>query len=43
MKVLVETIARALVDHPDDVKVATGAGPQATTVEVRVHPAAWVR
>jgi len=38
MKELVEVIARALVDHPDDVKVATIEGPQATTVELRVHP-----
>ena len=38
MKELVETIARALVDHPEDVKVATVEGPQATVVELRVHP-----
>jgi len=38
MKELVEHIARALVDHPDDVKVATVDGPQATVVELRVHP-----
>jgi predicted RNA-binding protein YlqC (UPF0109 family) len=38
MKELVEYIARALVDHPDDVKVATIEGPQATVVELRVHP-----
>ena len=38
MKELVEVIARALVDHPDDVKVETVAGPQATSVELRVHP-----
>lgn len=38
MKELVETIAKALVDHPDDVKVATIEGPQATVVELRVHP-----
>ena len=38
MKELVEFIARALVDHPDDVKVATIEGPQATVVELRVHP-----
>jgi predicted RNA-binding protein YlqC (UPF0109 family) len=38
MKELVELIARALVDHPDEVKVATIEGPQATVVELRVHP-----
>ena len=38
MKELVEVIARALVDHPDDVKVETVDGPQATVVELRVHP-----
>jgi predicted RNA-binding protein YlqC (UPF0109 family) len=38
MKELVEAIARALVDHPEDVQVATVEGPQATTVELRVHP-----
>ncbi len=38
MKELVEQIARALVDHPDGVKVATVEGPQATVVELRVHP-----
>jgi hypothetical protein len=34
MKELVEVIARALVDHPDDVKVETVDGPQATIVEL---------
>ncbi len=38
MKELVEAIAKALVDHPEDVKVAAIEGPQATTVELRVHP-----
>lgn len=37
MKELVETIARSLVDHPDEVKVASVEGPQATVVELRVH------
>ena len=37
MKELVEVIARALVDHPDDVKVNTVEGPHTTTVELRVH------
>jgi predicted RNA-binding protein YlqC (UPF0109 family) len=38
MKELVEQIARALVDHPDDVKVETVDGPQSTVLELRVHP-----
>jgi len=38
MKELVTLIARALVDHPDDVKVETVDGPQSTVVELRVHP-----
>jgi uncharacterized protein len=37
MKELVELIARALVDHPEDVKVDTVDGPQATTLELRVN------
>jgi hypothetical protein len=37
MKELVAVIAKALVDHPDDVKVETVDGPQATIVELRVH------
>jgi uncharacterized protein len=38
MKDLVETIARALVDHPDDVKVKSGEGAQVTVLELQVHP-----
>jgi len=38
-----EVIARALVDHPDDVKVETVDGPQATVVELRVHPEDWAK
>ena len=38
MKELVETIARALVDHPDDVKVTSVDGSQVTVLELRVHP-----
>jgi uncharacterized protein len=38
MKELVETIARALVDHPDDVKVKSGQGAQVTVLELQVHP-----
>jgi predicted RNA-binding protein YlqC (UPF0109 family) len=38
MKELVETIARALVDHPDDVQVNSVDGSQVTVLELRVHP-----
>jgi predicted RNA-binding protein YlqC (UPF0109 family) len=38
MKELVEAIARALVDHPDDVKVTSVDGSQVTVLELRVHP-----
>jgi predicted RNA-binding protein YlqC (UPF0109 family) len=37
MKELVESIAKALVDHPDDVEVKCIAGAQATILELRVH------
>jgi uncharacterized protein len=38
MKELVETIARALVDHPEQVQVKSGGGAQVTVLELRVHP-----
>jgi predicted RNA-binding protein YlqC (UPF0109 family) len=38
MKDLVEAIARALVDHPEDVKVNAVDGSQVTVLELRVHP-----
>ena len=38
MKELVESIARALVDRPDDVQVRSVEGSQATVLELRVHP-----
>jgi uncharacterized protein len=38
MKELVEAIARALVDHPEDVKVNSVEGSQVTVLELRVHP-----
>jgi predicted RNA-binding protein YlqC (UPF0109 family) len=38
MKELVEAIAKALVDHPEDVKVSTVEGSQVTVLELRVHP-----
>jgi uncharacterized protein len=37
MKELVEAIARALVDHPEDVKVRSVESSQATVLELRVH------
>jgi predicted RNA-binding protein YlqC (UPF0109 family) len=37
MKELVENIARALVDHPEDVQVKSGEGAQVTVLELRVH------
>jgi len=38
MKELVEAIAKALVDHPDDVQVKSAEGSQMTVLELRVHP-----
>jgi predicted RNA-binding protein YlqC (UPF0109 family) len=38
MKELVEAIAKALVDHPEDVKVKSAEGSQMTVLELRVHP-----
>jgi predicted RNA-binding protein YlqC (UPF0109 family) len=38
MKELVELIAKALVDHPDQVQVRAVEGEQVTVLELRVHP-----
>jgi uncharacterized protein len=38
MKELVEAIARALVDNPDQVHVRAIEGEQVTVFELRVHP-----
>ena len=38
MKALVEEIAKALVDHPEDVVVKAVEGEQVTVLELRVHP-----
>jgi uncharacterized protein len=38
MRDLVESIAKALVDHPDEVKVSAVDGEQVTVLELRVHP-----
>ncbi len=37
MKELVEAIARALVDHPEDVQVTVVEGEQGAVLELRVH------
>ena len=38
MKELVEEIAKALVDHPEEVQVRAVEGTQVTVLELRVHP-----
>jgi predicted RNA-binding protein YlqC (UPF0109 family) len=38
MKDLVEAIAKALVDHPEQVHVRSVDGEQVTVLELRVHP-----
>jgi hypothetical protein len=38
MKELVEAIAKALVDHPEQVQVRAVDGEQVTVLELRVHP-----
>lgn len=38
MKELVEAIAKALVDNPDQVEVHAVEGEQVTVLELRVHP-----
>jgi predicted RNA-binding protein YlqC (UPF0109 family) len=38
MKELIELIAKALVDHPDQVKVTQLDGEQTTVLELRVAP-----
>ncbi len=38
MKELVEAIAKALVDHPEEVEVKAVDGSQVTVLELRVHP-----
>jgi predicted RNA-binding protein YlqC (UPF0109 family) len=39
MKELVEAIAKALVDNPEQVQVRAVEGEQVTVLELRVHPA----
>ena len=38
MKELLETIAKAIVDNPDQVRVRAIEGEEVTVVELRVHP-----
>jgi len=38
MRELVESIAKALVDHPEQVQVNAVEGEQVTVLELRVHP-----
>lgn len=38
MKELIEDIAKALVDNPDQVQVHPVEGEQVTVLELRVHP-----
>jgi len=38
LKELVEAIAKALVDNPDQVQVRAIEGEQVTVLELRVHP-----
>lgn len=38
MKMLIEEIAKALVDHPEAVEVSEIAGEQTTVLELRVDP-----
>jgi predicted RNA-binding protein YlqC (UPF0109 family) len=38
VKELVEAIAKALVDNPDQVQVRAVEGEQVTVLELRVHP-----
>ena len=38
MKELVENIAKALVDYPDDVKVTASEGSEVTVLQLRTHP-----
>ncbi|MGH9376354.1 MAG: KH domain-containing protein [Terriglobia bacterium] len=38
MKELIEAIAKALVDKPEDVQVRAVEGEQVTVLELRVHP-----
>ena len=43
MKELVEVIAKALVDHPEEVTVTETEKDNATVVELVCHPQTWGR
>ncbi len=38
MKELVEIIAKAFADHPEEVRVKSSEGAQVTVLELQVHP-----
>jgi hypothetical protein len=38
MKELIEEIAKALVDYPDEIRVTAIEGSQVTVLELRAHP-----
>ena len=38
MKELLEYLAKALVDHPDDVQIETIEGERSVILQLRVHP-----
>jgi uncharacterized protein len=38
MKELLENVAKALVDHPEEVEVRSVEGQQVVVLELRVHP-----
>jgi predicted RNA-binding protein YlqC (UPF0109 family) len=41
MNELVERIAKAIVDHPEAVRVKAAEGSQSTVLELRTHPLIW--
>jgi len=43
MKLLLEQIAKALVDHPDEVEVQLVEGERSIILELRVAPRMWAR
>ncbi|WP_202079875.1 KH domain-containing protein [Caldalkalibacillus salinus] len=38
MKELIETVAKALVDHPEDVRVSSKENERSITFQLNVHP-----
>jgi hypothetical protein len=41
MNELVERIAKAIVDHPEAVRMKAAEGSQSTVLELRTHPLIW--